>query len=148
MEDQDKWKMSFIMPSKYGSNLPLPKDSSVIIKEVPKRVIAVAAFSGLFQVKSTTGKTMESKSAASCYISAQTLTLFSLSFTQSEVVLGYIALAKHLLCSVFVLVSCRNAARKHTFLYEKNTQTLILSKCGHFLMLALLEELKLLVHFL
>ncbi|KAI3447464.1 hypothetical protein Pfo_004129 [Paulownia fortunei] len=46
VEDQDKWKMSFVMPSKYGANLPLPKDSSVTIKEVPKRVIAVVAFSG------------------------------------------------------------------------------------------------------
>ncbi|KAK6152307.1 hypothetical protein DH2020_014942 [Rehmannia glutinosa] len=43
---QDKWKMSFVMPSKYGANLPSPKDSSVTIKEVPKRVIAVVAFSG------------------------------------------------------------------------------------------------------
>ena len=46
MEDEDKWKMSFIMPSKYGSDLPLPKDSSVTIKEVPKRIVAVVAFSG------------------------------------------------------------------------------------------------------
>ncbi|GFP99028.1 heme-binding-like protein at3g10130 chloroplastic [Phtheirospermum japonicum] len=44
--EEDKWTMSFVMPSKYGANLPLPKDSSVTIKEVPKRVIAVAAFSG------------------------------------------------------------------------------------------------------
>ncbi|KAH1258793.1 Heme-binding-like protein, chloroplastic [Glycine max] len=34
MEDQDNWKMSFVMPSKYGANLPLAKDSSVRIKEV------------------------------------------------------------------------------------------------------------------
>lgn len=46
VEDQDKWKMSFVMPSKYGSNLPLPKDSSVTIKEVPRKIIAVVAFSG------------------------------------------------------------------------------------------------------
>ncbi|KAL8505087.1 hypothetical protein ACS0TY_016337 [Phlomoides rotata] len=45
-EDQDKWTMSFVMPSKYGANLPFPKDSSVTIKEVPKRIIAVVAFSG------------------------------------------------------------------------------------------------------
>ncbi|XP_027069892.1 heme-binding-like protein At3g10130, chloroplastic isoform X2 [Coffea arabica] len=43
---QDKWKMSFVMPSKYGSNLPLPKDPSVRIKEVPKKIVAVIAFSG------------------------------------------------------------------------------------------------------
>ncbi|KAL0426542.1 UNVERIFIED_CONTAM: Heme-binding-like protein, chloroplastic [Sesamum latifolium] len=46
VEDREKWKMSFVMPSKYGANLPLPKDSSVTIKEVPKRIIAVVAFSG------------------------------------------------------------------------------------------------------
>lgn len=46
MQDQDTWKMSFIMPSKYGADLPLPKDSSVTIKEVPKRIVAVVAFSG------------------------------------------------------------------------------------------------------
>ncbi|KAG6385568.1 hypothetical protein SASPL_154404 [Salvia splendens] len=39
-------RMSFVMPSKYGSDLPLPKDSSVSIKEVPKRIVAVVAFSG------------------------------------------------------------------------------------------------------
>ncbi|KAI7999088.1 Heme-binding-like protein [Camellia lanceoleosa] len=46
LEDEEKWQMSFVMPSKYGSNLPLPKDPSVKIKEVPKKIIAVAAFSG------------------------------------------------------------------------------------------------------
>ncbi|KAH6797588.1 SOUL heme-binding family protein [Perilla frutescens var. hirtella] len=46
VEDEDKWKMSFVLPSKYGANLPLPKDSSVTITEVPKRVVAVVAFSG------------------------------------------------------------------------------------------------------
>ncbi|KAI3772449.1 hypothetical protein L6452_03635 [Arctium lappa] len=46
MEDQDEWKMSFLMPSKYGSNLPLPKNSAVTIKEVPGRTMAVVAFSG------------------------------------------------------------------------------------------------------
>lgn len=42
----DKWTMSFVMPSKYGSNLPIPKDQSVNIKEVPRKIIAVTAFSG------------------------------------------------------------------------------------------------------
>lgn len=46
LEDQNKWKMSFVMPSKYGSNLPLPKDPSVTIKEVPQKIVAVVAFSG------------------------------------------------------------------------------------------------------
>ncbi|XP_020111178.1 heme-binding-like protein At3g10130, chloroplastic isoform X2 [Ananas comosus] len=44
--EQDKWQMSFVMPSKYGSNLPVPKDSSVSIKEVPGKIVAVTAFSG------------------------------------------------------------------------------------------------------
>jgi len=30
--DQGKWKMSFVLPSKYGEDLPLPDDSSVRIK--------------------------------------------------------------------------------------------------------------------
>ncbi|XP_028114998.1 heme-binding-like protein At3g10130, chloroplastic isoform X2 [Camellia sinensis] len=46
LDDEEKWQMSFVMPSKYGSNLPLPKDPSVKIKEVPKKIVAVAAFSG------------------------------------------------------------------------------------------------------
>uniref|UniRef100_A0A162ADK5 SOUL heme-binding protein n=2 Tax=Daucus carota subsp. sativus TaxID=79200 RepID=A0A162ADK5_DAUCS len=46
LEDDDKWQMSFVMPSKYGSSLPLPKDPSVAIKEVPSKIVAVAAFSG------------------------------------------------------------------------------------------------------
>ncbi|OVA09994.1 SOUL heme-binding protein [Macleaya cordata] len=44
--DQDKWQMSFVLPSKYGSNLPSPKDPSVRITEVPKKIVAVSAFSG------------------------------------------------------------------------------------------------------
>ncbi|KAA8516721.1 hypothetical protein F0562_016773 [Nyssa sinensis] len=46
LEDQEKWQMSFVMPSKYGSDLPLPKDSSVRIREVPRKIVAVVAFSG------------------------------------------------------------------------------------------------------
>ncbi|KAB2631529.1 heme-binding-like protein [Pyrus ussuriensis x Pyrus communis] len=44
--DQDKWQMSFVIPSKYGANTPLPKDPSVRIEEVPRKVVAVVAFSG------------------------------------------------------------------------------------------------------
>ena len=40
--------MSFVMPAKYGANLPSPKDQSVRIKEVPRRLVAVTAFSGLY----------------------------------------------------------------------------------------------------
>ncbi|KAJ0263709.1 Heme-binding-like protein [Hirschfeldia incana] len=45
-KDQTQWKMSFVMPSKYGSDLPLPKDPSVKIQEVPRKIVAVLAFSG------------------------------------------------------------------------------------------------------
>ncbi|GAB2300717.1 hypothetical protein Dimus_034754 [Dionaea muscipula] len=44
--DQETWYMSFVMPSKYGANLPVPKDPSVRIKEVPSKIVAVVAFSG------------------------------------------------------------------------------------------------------
>jgi len=47
MEDQDNWKMSFFMPSKYGANLPLPKDSSMRIKEVLRKIVVVVSFSSL-----------------------------------------------------------------------------------------------------
>ncbi|XP_059640879.1 heme-binding-like protein At3g10130, chloroplastic isoform X2 [Cornus florida] len=46
LKDQDGWQMSFVMPTKYGSDLPLPKDPSVRIKEVPGKIVVVAAFSG------------------------------------------------------------------------------------------------------
>lgn len=45
-KDQTQWQMSFVMPSKYGSDLPLPKDPSVKIQEVPRKIVAVLAFSG------------------------------------------------------------------------------------------------------
>ncbi|KAK2655275.1 hypothetical protein Ddye_008327 [Dipteronia dyeriana] len=45
-QDQEKWQMSFVLPAKYGADLPLPKDPSVRIKEVPSKVVAVVAFSG------------------------------------------------------------------------------------------------------
>lgn len=44
--NEEKWEMSFVMPSKYGAKLPIPKDPSVRIKEVPKKIVVVAAFSG------------------------------------------------------------------------------------------------------
>ncbi|XP_047329436.1 heme-binding-like protein At3g10130, chloroplastic [Impatiens glandulifera] len=46
LEDGNKWQMSFVMPSKYGSNLPVPKDSAVRIIDVPRKIVAVSAFSG------------------------------------------------------------------------------------------------------
>jgi hypothetical protein len=48
---ENKWKMSFVLPAKYGSNLPRPKDPSVTIKEVPSKIVAVAAFSGPYLVR-------------------------------------------------------------------------------------------------
>ncbi|XP_020581535.1 heme-binding-like protein At3g10130, chloroplastic [Phalaenopsis equestris] len=42
----EKWQMSFVMPRKNGTNLPLPKDPSVTIKVVPGKTVAVSAFSG------------------------------------------------------------------------------------------------------
>ncbi|KAJ8899644.1 hypothetical protein K2173_018618 [Erythroxylum novogranatense] len=46
VEGEDEWKMSFVMPSKYGADLPLPIDPAVRIKEVPSKVVAAVAFSG------------------------------------------------------------------------------------------------------
>uniref|UniRef100_A0A7N0V4A6 SOUL heme-binding protein n=1 Tax=Kalanchoe fedtschenkoi TaxID=63787 RepID=A0A7N0V4A6_KALFE len=45
-DDKEIWKMSFVMPSKYGADLPLPKNPSVSIKYIPRRILAVVAFSG------------------------------------------------------------------------------------------------------
>uniref|UniRef100_A0A1D1YZ65 Heme-binding-like protein At3g10130, chloroplastic n=1 Tax=Anthurium amnicola TaxID=1678845 RepID=A0A1D1YZ65_9ARAE len=47
VRDEDNWQMSFVMPSHYGGNLPSPMDPSVRIKEVPRKIVAVTAFSGL-----------------------------------------------------------------------------------------------------
>jgi len=44
--DQGKWKMSFVLPSKYGEDLPLPDNSSVRIKLIQEKIVAVATFSG------------------------------------------------------------------------------------------------------
>lgn len=41
-----QWKMAFVMPSKYGDDLPQPVDNSVRIRRVPSKVVAVTAFSG------------------------------------------------------------------------------------------------------
>ncbi|XP_078434884.1 SOUL heme-binding family protein [Wolffia australiana] len=40
------WRMSFVLPSKYGADLPLPNDPTVRIRQVPARIVAVSAFSG------------------------------------------------------------------------------------------------------
>ncbi|KAL3755644.1 hypothetical protein ACJRO7_002659 [Eucalyptus globulus] len=46
VENEGKWQMSFVMPSKYGANIPSPRDPSVRVKEVPGKIVAVVAFSG------------------------------------------------------------------------------------------------------
>ncbi|KAJ4975619.1 hypothetical protein NE237_000725 [Protea cynaroides] len=61
--DKEKWEMSFVLPSKYGSNLPLPKDPSVRIEEVPRKTVAVVAFSGLVTDKEVKVKESELRTA-------------------------------------------------------------------------------------
>lgn len=46
MEKGGKWQMAFVMPAKYGDDLPLPVDDSVKIRRVPPKMIAVSTFSG------------------------------------------------------------------------------------------------------
>uniref|UniRef100_A0A0C9S1A6 TSA: Wollemia nobilis Ref_Wollemi_Transcript_25919_1260 transcribed RNA sequence n=1 Tax=Wollemia nobilis TaxID=56998 RepID=A0A0C9S1A6_9CONI len=45
-QDQEKWQMSFVMPSKYGANLPVPNDPSIRIRNIPEKLVAVTTFSG------------------------------------------------------------------------------------------------------
>lgn len=40
------WKMAFVLPSKYGANLPSPKDSSIQLQQIQEKLVAVSAFSG------------------------------------------------------------------------------------------------------
>ena len=43
----DKWHISFLMPSQYTmETLPLPIDESIVLKEVPSRLIAAITYSG------------------------------------------------------------------------------------------------------
>ena len=61
--DEDKWKMSFVLPSKYSANLPQPKDSSVTIQEVPRKVVAVVAFSGFVTDEEVTRRELKLREA-------------------------------------------------------------------------------------
>ncbi|XP_043698897.1 heme-binding-like protein At3g10130, chloroplastic [Telopea speciosissima] len=61
--NKEKWEMSFVMPSKYGSNLPLPKDPSVRIEEVPRKTVAAAAFLGFVTDKEVKVKESELRDA-------------------------------------------------------------------------------------
>ncbi|KAH7315409.1 hypothetical protein KP509_21G048000 [Ceratopteris richardii] len=45
-DDTGRWKMAFVMPSKYGESLPLPIDDSITIRRVPSKMTAVSVFSG------------------------------------------------------------------------------------------------------
>jgi effector-binding domain-containing protein len=38
--------MSFVLLAKYSENTPIPRDSSVSIKRIPAKTIAVIVFSG------------------------------------------------------------------------------------------------------
>ncbi|KAG5398923.1 hypothetical protein IGI04_020737 [Brassica rapa subsp. trilocularis] len=62
-KDQTQWQMSFVMPSKYGSDLPLPKDPSVKIQEVPRKIVAVLAFSGYVTDEETEKREQELRRA-------------------------------------------------------------------------------------
>jgi hypothetical protein len=38
--------MSFVLPAKYSEDTPIPKDSTVSIKTIPAKTVAVTVFSG------------------------------------------------------------------------------------------------------
>ncbi|KAL2610743.1 hypothetical protein R1flu_029316 [Riccia fluitans] len=43
----ESWRMAFLLPSKFNEeNLPIPENSSVKIRRVPAKLVAVTAFSG------------------------------------------------------------------------------------------------------
>ncbi|PON42412.1 SOUL heme-binding protein [Parasponia andersonii] len=63
VEDQDKWQMSFVLPSKYGTDLPLPNNPSVKIKEVPRKIVAVVAFSGFVTDEEVKGREFKLREA-------------------------------------------------------------------------------------
>lgn len=64
-QDQGKWQMSFVMPSKYGADLPLPNDSSVRIKRIPEKIVAVVAFSGFVTDKEVRDRESKLRAAVS-----------------------------------------------------------------------------------
>jgi len=63
--DQGKWKMSFVLPSKYGEDLPLPDDSSVRIKLIQEKIVAVATFSGFVTDKEVRARESKLRAAVS-----------------------------------------------------------------------------------
>ncbi|KAF8044118.1 hypothetical protein BT93_A2181 [Corymbia citriodora subsp. variegata] len=62
-ENEGKWQMSFVVPSKYGANIPLPRDPSVRIKEVPQKIVAVIAFSGFVTDEEVTQRELKLRDA-------------------------------------------------------------------------------------
>lgn len=49
---QERWAVSFMMPKSYTlSSLPQPKDSSVVLRQVPARKVAVIRYSGTWSEK-------------------------------------------------------------------------------------------------
>lgn len=63
--DEGKWQMSFVMPSKYEADLPLPNDSSVRIKRIPEKIVAVVAFSGFVTDKEVRDRESKLRAAVS-----------------------------------------------------------------------------------
>ena len=49
---KERWAVSFMMPKSYTlSSLPQPKDSSVVLRQVPARKVAVIRYSGTWSVE-------------------------------------------------------------------------------------------------
>lgn len=44
---EGQWRMSFVLPAKYNEGPPNPIDSSVTIRRIPAKKVAVAVFSGM-----------------------------------------------------------------------------------------------------
>lgn len=59
-EKEDKWRMYFVMPSKYTmQTLPKPNKESVTLREIPATRMAVIRFSGLASEEKTAQKTAD-----------------------------------------------------------------------------------------
>jgi DNA gyrase inhibitor GyrI len=59
-ENTGKWRMYFVMPSKYKlETLPVPNNSEVKLREVPAKKYAVVRFSGFAGEVKTAKKTEE-----------------------------------------------------------------------------------------
>lgn len=45
--EEGQWRMAFVLPAKYNEEPPNPIDSSVKIRRIPAKKVAVAVFSGM-----------------------------------------------------------------------------------------------------